>query len=894
MSVPSATTQSNSIAQQLAAALSLENTSHLMRSQDLKELDSSLNRCSAALGQRLNQLDPNQKTEFAELNLRFVELTTAVRGARSYADISAKVLELTAKVSLVTAKFVPESVVKTIDATGIRPATAANGAESFSEKYPFTAKYLTEAVEEAKAGKYGEEVNAKVSEQIASPTDDRIKLFVRLTIASWLKSQSKSNDQRPEIVSNLQKMIGDDGQSKLMGDEGQDLSNALMNPICRLADDVIPALATTETLPNRKTTPYEKGYKRDFSELVKKVFVSLNSTFKKEFYAAAFAKQHTVAIPGAVTTTASAPKLSVPAATTAATPATAPTATLQTAATTSALISKQSMFSLVDEPTTSKERAAHDSKGLEVKGADHDVRGMGRRNNGPAISSNDKKSNASTLNPAFAPAFGDGTASQTWRPLQSNSGFSNVGLPAFGAAVEGPFLNNGITAQSQQAIDSIMQLISSGDLENVSTLVDAANVRIMSPAIITPFFEKWARALIAKKQFDAAIKIINGDIADELLKGTLLSLIESESKTTNATKPNMPLLMQNYEKQLNEARKMIAAMPDEGQRKLATEQIAKFHEEYMIKINSELALRAAKTGASPASDEKEKASVHSAIPQAAVGTSNPAPKPVAALPIAAATVVSTTGLQTMTQIYEASLGFVVKKTENEKVADDNKANQIKLKLIATHLAKSGKVLGKALDSGDCFFHAFAQSLNVILKKQGKAPVTVIQLRKQVAEYAVIEKNKAWVKKACKDAKEIYDTYVKNIGFAVDSGTVPVWGIPSRDGKILCELYNVNLDVVLGDISEFSNKQAKNKMKDEQSLNKFLEAAVNRSLRQVPTETGLLDAHNASLNAHKELLEKITIGRDSTDSVIISGATETVTIGLYPKHFVPVFNKADVA
>lgn len=123
-----------------------------------------------------------------------------------------------------------------------------------------------------------------------------------------------------------------------------------------------------------------------------------------------------------------------------------------------------------------------------------------------------------------------------------------------------------------------------------------------------------------------------------------------------------------------------------------------------------------------------------------------------------------------------------------------------LKRLEVELDMLGKCYGEAVDNGDCFWHAFAQQLSIILKRE----VTIEELRKKVSEevsrldQGPDEEN--WVKAVMKgDTMDSYEEYRDEVAFTCDEVlkrglAKPIWGREGRDGKILTQLYQVNLKV----------------------------------------------------------------------------------------------------
>lgn len=174
-----------------------------------------------------------------------------------------------------------------------------------------------------------------------------------------------------------------------------------------------------------------------------------------------------------------------------------------------------------------------------------------------------------------------------------------------------------------------------------------------------------------------------------------------------------------------------------------------------------------------------------------------------------------------------------------------------LKILEGKLDAVGKTHGKAIDNGDCFWDAYAQGLSKILKR----PVTIKELRQQVSkEVKRLDQGPAeanWVKEILKgDFMDTYEQYRDTVEYTCDEilkdkhSFYPVWGKESRDGKILSQLYKVNLKVyTIGCMDEAGN------MDDE---------------------------------------ENFYFGEDEIPSKL--PYSETVEIALYPGHFVPVVDK----
>ncbi len=128
-------------------------------------------------------------------------------------------------------------------------------------------------------------------------------------------------------------------------------------------------------------------------------------------------------------------------------------------------------------------------------------------------------------------------------------------------------------------------------------------------------------------------------------------------------------------------------------------------------------------------------------------------------------------------------------------------------------------LGSALDRGDCFFDAVAQSLNY----QGKGSYTAKDLREVCRQYVVTldkgSKEANWIyQRFLRDANRLnpndngeatlaaarnYQHYMANIGFTaadIDAGqglniTIAIWGEQDIDGRILSEKLGIKLHAI---------------------------------------------------------------------------------------------------
>lgn len=144
------------------------------------------------------------------------------------------------------------------------------------------------------------------------------------------------------------------------------------------------------------------------------------------------------------------------------------------------------------------------------------------------------------------------------------------------------------------------------------------------------------------------------------------------------------------------------------------------------------------------------------------------------------------------ELYEISLGYDVPKA---KIVPPSKLKMLLQKILLPLIKAQDKVLGSAIDNGDCFYHSYAEALNIVRKQRNEAPVTAVELRQKVAEYAA--KNKGILEAFEKTDDQLFpngiEHYADHVGESVGiQADKPVWGIARLDGAILCELYNVNL------------------------------------------------------------------------------------------------------
>lgn len=733
------------------------------------------------------------------------------------------------------AKGITTAETKTINA--LAPATiptvpSANSNETPKplSKYPHTLKWLTTGVKAAKAGVYGKPIQQVIT-SASKPQDLKINMLMRIIIGCWVKSVFKKPDElkkeaekdSPEIFHKVPPI----------GNEGVNLVHSLLFPLCIIPDSAIDSFITDDALPNRRITSFERDHFYGLQELNTKVSRVIDDTLKNEILDAAFHSRSQEGVPANGTTSTQ-------------------SSVIPAAQKTEATAKKTMGFSLVDEEETKRSRMEAEGKS-SVKRDDKEYR-----------SSTDVKV---PFDKSLFTSKGSSSA-------QTDVNFDMNLLKTRGASSangnkdeKSPPMHTRAsnTLDIDGALMGLTQLIDSNRLDDVSSWIEGLQVRKMSPNKKHPIFEKWIKALIAQNNLGQAQKLIDADISDPFMKGTLLSLIELQMKTL---KQSMPKLISDTRTVLIEAYKAAMSILDTAKREQALKQIEGLKTQYLDKIQKEIAKQA---------EEKEKASNAAsnkitlpAFPTSNIATSAAPPQnaaTTAATPVPQAISVTTTPqVLSLKQHYDVSIGYKPQQTQEHEMAHVNK---LKLKLIERRLDKQGKVAGKAIDNGDCFYHVFAQVLNPILKKQGKELVTVIKLRSQVSQALKEPKTAEWVAKVCENANvapQGYEKYAKEVHLAHNSGIIPQWGNPTRDGKILSEIYKVNMDVILADIGGIEKKPAKK----------------------------LLTGKVGELNKFLDTSEKCTFGKDPNESLTVANATNTVTMVVYQGHYLPVFDKAEVA
>ncbi|WP_244662750.1 OTU domain-containing protein [Wolbachia endosymbiont of Ceratosolen solmsi] len=185
-------------------------------------------------------------------------------------------------------------------------------------------------------------------------------------------------------------------------------------------------------------------------------------------------------------------------------------------------------------------------------------------------------------------------------------------------------------------------------------------------------------------------------------------------------------------------------------------------------------------------------------------------------------------------------------------------------------------IGAALKTGDCFFDSVAQGLNEL--KPGHR-FTAKSLRKDCADYAENKKDSRWVfDEITKNIAEGYavpmigsngnvmkdnqnniipdniasfDRYLKDIRSMATEASLPIWGRPGIEGRMICDKYEVELDIY--SIEEDSQKVTVTK-----------------------------------ITAHDDDLE-VFIQGVNLDQLKIDNSKKTVGVVNYMQHFVPLLS-----
>lgn len=203
-------------------------------------------------------------------------------------------------------------------------------------------------------------------------------------------------------------------------------------------------------------------------------------------------------------------------------------------------------------------------------------------------------------------------------------------------------------------------------------------------------------------------------------------------------------------------------------------------------------------------------------------------------------------------------------------------------LLKNELEKHSKTYGKAVDNGDCFFHSFAQALNMLNRKiELPKSVTIDELRKKIRDFVnapeSCERAKALFFKESPEQtdaeKQIaWEEYKKGIAHSFSNLNITLtWGKPVFEGRVLCELYKVNLRTV-----------------DAGFLNGLTDSEAFVLFRSPEVRRQFLEDTN-----------KCYAGLSNSDCILISKEFPSIEIGCIRSgaahgHFVPIFDKDDIA
>lgn len=216
-----------------------------------------------------------------------------------------------------------------------------------------------------------------------------------------------------------------------------------------------------------------------------------------------------------------------------------------------------------------------------------------------------------------------------------------------------------------------------------------------------------------------------------------------------------------------------------------------------------------------------------------------------------------------------------------KFPDLSAITQVKRALIKERLKATGQVAGDAIDNADCFIHAFCQALKGIKHSEYASVDTVrgdFAFLLMDARYPAFNKPnkwqwlKDWFVKNQKNLQETFEEYTDKAWVSGSGRDVskkgPYWGYAQREGRILCEKFNVNLKVYRADITGLVESKAKTLLKDPKALKAFL--------------------------AEKQCVFQL----DQNKCVTVPGATETIELVTYqqpnkPNFYLPVFDATKV-
>jgi hypothetical protein len=217
-----------------------------------------------------------------------------------------------------------------------------------------------------------------------------------------------------------------------------------------------------------------------------------------------------------------------------------------------------------------------------------------------------------------------------------------------------------------------------------------------------------------------------------------------------------------------------------------------------------------------------------------------------------------------------------KKINPKPVKNISKKTQLCLSALEKYAQEHAKVPGSAVDNGDCFYDAVRQSIERTLKKQ----VTIQELRTLVHRYVEAlhkENPHNWISQHLgeDDYEELRDT----VQFPHIRDTIPLWGRPDVEGKILANHFGLELHVL--------------------EIN-VLDDIIQKRDMQVQIKDGITVFYDKSTNTQYDHAESRTDGTKRMIKVctpawqIIKPEKATTTkkleIAGYPGHFVPLFTK----
>ena len=210
-----------------------------------------------------------------------------------------------------------------------------------------------------------------------------------------------------------------------------------------------------------------------------------------------------------------------------------------------------------------------------------------------------------------------------------------------------------------------------------------------------------------------------------------------------------------------------------------------------------------------------------------------------------------------------------------------------------NLLLPNEYLGNAIDNGDCFYHALSQALEQIgVHKTAKELRMNISNCLQDPNY-----RKSFKLHMERDQRglESFEKYQKYVGYTNDELTQlrvrdpdapvgPYWGDPSREGLLLCQVYNFNLRIISAGFRE-------NEIENDPEYKKWAQAKAEVAE----------DAHifqDFEKNVQNRLVELYS--RDDLyyigDDTYPTGDfyQNTCTLALFENHFVPVLQRKQAA